>query len=79
MLLHRWFDDKTCIRGMPRDYFGILSVCASIVIVNRPRNIFGSYLEFVVMISVVEVDNGSVQGLLLVLVAQDHDAVSSLV
>ena len=38
---------------------------------NQQHNIFGSYSEFVVMISVVGVDNGSVQGLLSVLVARD--------
>ena len=38
---------------------------------NQHRNIFGSYFEFVVMISVVGVDNGSVQFLLSVLVARD--------
>jgi hypothetical protein len=41
------------------------------VLVNQQRNIFGSYFEFVVMISVVGVDNGSVQSLLSVLVARD--------
>ena len=41
------------------------------VLVNQQRNIFGSYFEFVVMISVVGVDNGSVQILLSVLVARD--------
>ena len=40
------------------------------VLVNQQRNIFGSYFEFVVMIS-VGVDNGSVQILLSVLVARD--------
>jgi hypothetical protein len=41
--------------------------------VNQQRNIFGSYFEFVAMISqaVVGVDNGSVQVLLSVLVARD--------
>ena len=38
---------------------------------EQHRNIFDSYFEFVVMISVVGVDNGSVQVLLSVLVAQD--------
>jgi hypothetical protein len=39
--------------------------------VNQQRNILGSYFEFVIMISVVVVDNGSVQILLSVLVARD--------
>ena len=38
---------------------------------NQQRNIFGSYFEFVVMISVAGVDDGSVQILLSVLVARD--------
>ena len=38
---------------------------------NQQHNIFGSYFEFVVMISVVGVDNGSVQVLLSLLVARD--------
>ena len=38
---------------------------------NQQRDIFGSYFEFVVMISVVGVDNGSVRILLSVLVARD--------
>jgi hypothetical protein len=41
------------------------------VLVNQQRNIFGSYFEFVVMIFVAGVDNGSVQVLLSVLVARD--------
>jgi hypothetical protein len=39
--------------------------------VNQQRNIFGSYFEFVVMISAVGVDNASLQVLLSVLVARD--------
>jgi hypothetical protein len=39
--------------------------------VNQQHNILGFYFEFVVMISVVGVDNGSVQVLLSVLVARD--------
>ena len=38
---------------------------------NQHCNIFGSYFEFVVMIFVAGVDNGSVQVLLSVLVARD--------
>ena len=38
---------------------------------NQQRNIFGSNFEFVVMISVVGVDNGSVQIMLSVLNARD--------
>ena len=49
----------------------------SIVLVNQHYNIFGSYFEFVVMIFVAGVDNGSVQVLLSLLVARD--AVASLV
>jgi hypothetical protein len=39
--------------------------------VNQHCYIFGSYFEFVVMIFVAGVDNGSVQVLLSVLVARD--------
>ncbi len=46
----------------------------SIVLVNHQRNIFGFYFEFEVMISVVGVDNGSVQVLPSVLVARDDVA-----
>jgi len=42
--------------------------------VNQQRDIFGSFFEFVDMISVVGVDNGSVQVLLSVLVARDDVA-----
>ncbi len=38
---------------------------------NKQRNIFGSYFEFVIIFSVVGVDYGSVQVLLSVLVARD--------
>ena len=43
----------------------------STVLVNKHCNIFSSYFEFVVMIFVAGVDNGSVQVLLSVLVARD--------
>ena len=46
---------------------------------NQQRTIFGSCFEFVVMISVVGVDNGSVQILLSVLVARDAVALLVLI
>ena len=52
---------------MPSDTLHYLEELTSFV--NQQRNIFGSYFDFMVIISVVGVDNGYVQVLLSVLVA----------